>query len=175
MLGAMYAVLIYLAVFACIPILIGAYVYRDARNRGMNAAAWTLIAVLTPVLVGFIIYLLVRGSYSDIQCPNCGTAVTEQYISCPGCGTKLRASCPGCSSPVETGWKVCPRCACPLPEHYDDISLPVEKKDKVLGKILIIVILIPVLLLALMVFSFSAYSTSSTGGTSASVENVPQP
>lgn len=175
MLASLSAILIYLAIFACIPALIGIYVYRDAKNRGMNAALWTLIAVLTPVLVGFIIYLLVRGSYFDMQCPNCGTAVMEQYISCPNCGTRLRAVCPDCSFPVETEWKVCPRCARPLPEHYDDIFLPVEKKDKILGKILIAAILIPVLLLVLMVFSFSAYSTSSAGGTSASVQNVPQP
>ena len=28
----------YLAVFLCIPLLIGVYVYRDAARRGMNAA-----------------------------------------------------------------------------------------------------------------------------------------
>ena len=38
-------------------VAIGVYVYRDARNRGLNAVLWTLIALLAPSLVGFIIYL----------------------------------------------------------------------------------------------------------------------
>ena len=42
-----------------IPVLIGVYVYRDASDRGMNAVLWTLVAVLAPSLIGFIIYLLV--------------------------------------------------------------------------------------------------------------------
>ena len=50
-----------------VPILIGVYVYRDARRRGMNAVLWTLIAVAAPALIGFIIYLLVRGKEVNMQ------------------------------------------------------------------------------------------------------------
>ena len=64
---------VYLAVLIVVPILVGVYVFRDASRRGMNAALWTLIAVLVPILVGFIIYLLVRGNYPDLKCPQCGT------------------------------------------------------------------------------------------------------
>ena len=52
-----------------IPAAIGIYVYRDAKRRGMNAALWTLIALLAPSLVGFIIYLIVRGNYSAVIIP----------------------------------------------------------------------------------------------------------
>ncbi len=55
-----------------IPVLIGVYVYQDAKRRGMNAVLWTLVAVIAPALVGFIIYLLVRNGYSDLECPRCG-------------------------------------------------------------------------------------------------------
>ena len=86
---------VYLAVLIIVPILVGVYVFRDASRRGMNAALWTLIAVLVPILVGFIIYLLVRSSYPDLKCPQCGTPVRESYVSCPQCGARLKASSGG--------------------------------------------------------------------------------
>ena len=70
--------LLMLAVFLAVPVLIGVYVYQDARRRNMNAVLWTLIAIVAPALIGFIIYLLVRGSYPDLECPQCGVPVTEQ-------------------------------------------------------------------------------------------------
>ena len=54
--------LIFLSAVLIVPILIGVYVYRDAKRRGMNALVWTLIALFAPSLIGFIIYLLVRNS-----------------------------------------------------------------------------------------------------------------
>ena len=101
--------LVVLVALLTIPIMIGVYVYRDAKRRGMNAMAWTLIAVVAPALIGFIIYLLVRGNSPDLQCPQCAEPVTEQYVICPHCGAKLRPACPNCSFPVEADWKVCGR------------------------------------------------------------------
>ncbi|MBQ6687789.1 MAG: zinc ribbon domain-containing protein, partial [Bacteroidales bacterium] len=113
-----------------VPVLIGVYVYRDAKRRGMNAALWTLIAVFAPSLIGFIIYLLVRGSYSDLKCPRCDTRVNDTYVVCPRCGAKLRPGCPNCGTAVESDWKVCPKCAQPLPTMQDDVVTPVRPKDK---------------------------------------------
>jgi len=150
-----------------IPALIGVYVYRDARKRGMNAPLWTLIAVITPSLIGFIIYLLVRGNYANLRCPVCDTAVTEQYVVCPQCGAKLRPACSNCNAPIEPGWKVCPQCASPLPEITEQANTPVRPKDKTLWKILVAIILIPVLLLLALGLSFSA---ASGGGSSSAQE-----
>ena len=154
---------VYLAVLIVVPILVGVYVFRDASRRGMNAALWTLIAVLVPILVGFIIYLLVRGNYPDLKCPQCGTPVRESYVSCPQCGTRLKASCPSCSAPVEPDWKVCPRCASPLSQDSSNIQTPVRKKDRGLGVVLAVVILVPLGLLLFALLSFSAISSSSGG------------
>ena len=160
--------LVLLGVGLALPITIGVYVYRDATRRGMNAAMWTLIALLAPSLIGFIIYLLIRGSYSDLECPNCKTPIKEDYVRCPKCGSKLRPSCPNCSAPVETDWTVCPRCATELPQTQTDTVVPVRRKDKSLGKILLIVILVPLLLIILMFFIFGMrmYNTIGSGGTS---------
>ena len=148
-----------------IPVMIGVYVYRDAKRRGMNAMAWTLIAVVAPALIGFIIYLLVRGNYPDLQCPQCAEPVTEQYTVCPHCGAKLRPVCPNCSFPVEVDWKVCPKCATPLEGVEMPPAPPQRQRDRTLSKILIAIIIVPVALIALAVFGLTAYQ--SGGGSSA--------
>ena len=106
--AAVFPMSILLVVLLTVPLMVGVYVYRDASRRGMNALLWALVAAFGPVLVGLIIYLLVRGNYSDLRCPQCDEAVKEQFVVCPKCGTKLRAACPNCAMPVEPDWKVCP-------------------------------------------------------------------
>ena len=159
---------ILMIVVVMLPLLIGVYVYRDAKRRGMNAALWTLIAILAPSLIGFIIYLLVRGNYSNLKCPRCDATVTEQYVVCPKCGAKLKPSCPNCSTPVEPDWTVCPKCAQPLPTVQEDIIAPVQPKDKTLWKILAAIVIIPVVLILVLGLSFSAVS----GGGSSSMRET---
>lgn len=157
-----------LCVILFVPVLIGVYVYRDANRRGMNAAMWTLIAILAPSLIGFIIYLLVRGNYSNMKCPRCEAPVAEQYVVCPRCGTKLRPSCPNCATPVELDWKVCPKCTQPLPDVQEDVVIPLRPKDKTLWKILVAIILIPVILILALGISF----TAASGGGSSSLREI---
>lgn len=159
---------ILMIIVVLLPLLIGVYVYRDAKRRGMNAALWTLIAILAPSLIGFIIYLLVRGNYSNLKCSRCDTTVTEQYVVCPKCGAKLKPSCPNCSAPIELDWTVCPKCAQPLPTMQEDIVTPVQPKDKTLWKILVAIIAVPVILILALGLSFSAVS----GGGSSSLREV---
>ena len=151
-----------LLILLLVPILIGVYVYRDARRRRMNAVVWTLVAVLAPTFIGFIIYLLVRSGYADLACPRCGAAVSAEYVVCPQCGAALRAACPGCRTPVEPDWKVCPRCAVPLPEEARQAAAPVRRKDKALWKLLIAIVLIPLLLVGLAVLGWTTLSGSGS-------------
>lgn len=160
--------LLVISIFTFLPILVGVYVYRDAKRRNMNAPLWTIIAILAPSLIGFIIYLLVRGNYSNLKCPRCDAIVTEQYVVCPKCGAKLKPSCPNCSTPVEPDWTVCPKCAQPLPEMQNDIVTPVRPKDKTLWKILAAIVIIPVVLILVLGLSFSAVS----GGGSSSMRET---
>lgn len=160
--------LLVISIFTFLPILVGVYVYRDAKRRDMNAPLWTIIAILAPSLIGFIIYLLVRGNYSNLKCPRCDATVTEQYVVCPKCGAKLKPSCPNCSTPVESDWTVCPKCAQPLPEMQNDIVAPVRPKDKTLWKILAAIVIIPVVLILVLGLSFSAVS----GGGSSSMRET---
>lgn len=141
---------ILLAALLLVPVLVGVYVYHDTKRRGMNTVLWTLVAALAPSLIGFIVYLLVRGGYPDLECSKCGAAVKGEFTVCPSCGTKLRLACPSCYIPVEPDWKVCPKCAAPLPEYQDDIAAPRHRRDQALGKILAVVIIVPLLFLILM-------------------------
>ena len=158
--------IVIVAVALTIPALVGVYVYHDARRRGMNAVLWTLIAVAAPALVGFIIYLLVRGNYADLECPQCGAAVTEQYVVCPQCGTKLRPACPSCAFPVEPDWKVCPKCAAPLDGGEAHTNPPLRRRDRTLGKILIAIIVIPVLLILFSIVGFVVFQAGAPGSVS---------
>ena len=162
-------VLIVVALAACLPFVIGVYVYRDASRRGMNAILWALVAVLAPSLIGLLIYLLVRGNYSDLRCPRCDAPVSEQFVVCPACGTKLRASCPNCAMPVEPDWKLCPKCAQPLPERQTDVDPPVWVRDRSLWKVFAVVLIVPVLLLALLFLGMRA----AGGGGSAGINETP--
>ena len=149
--------------FILVPLLLGLFVYRDAKDRGMNPLLWALAAALCPSFLGLIAYLLVRTNYSNWKCPRCGGPVQESYTACPQCGAKLKASCHNCGGAIEKDWQVCPHCATPLDWTDRDFTPPVKPQEKGLGKLILLVILVPILLLTMlfMVFSFvgSAGST----------------
>ena len=131
-----------------IPTLVGVYVYRDARRRGMNGAVWTLIAIVTPGLVGLIIYLIVRASHTGRRCPGCKAPVQQTFNLCPHCGTPLKERCSQCGIPLEPEWQLCPNCGTSLNRT---VPAEPEKKDRGLGWILGAVLFAPLCLILLMV------------------------
>lgn len=147
--------------FLVIPIMIGIYVYKDAGSRGMNASLWTLIAVLSPAVIGLIIYLLVRSDYRSYECPNCSAPVRSEYSACPACGTQLKSSCAACGRALEPTWANCPNCGEAVPA---DGRLPVipPKRDKGLGKLLAAVILIPIMIISTLAIGLIYFRTSSS-------------
>ncbi|MGI6201277.1 MAG: zinc ribbon domain-containing protein [Christensenellales bacterium] len=108
--------LIFLLLAVILPVCVGVAVYRDARSRGMEAGLWTLVALITPGLIGLIIYLAVRREHPAAVCAACGAPVKASYVACPGCGAPLKLTCEQCGRPVEADWRVCAHCAAPLPE-----------------------------------------------------------
>ncbi|MBS6177762.1 DUF420 domain-containing protein [Emergencia timonensis] len=113
-----------LAAIAAIVLIVGLYVYRDAKTRGMKAGVWTMIAVLMPCFIGLIIYVLLRDDEKNLRCTVC-------------------------SYPAKPEWKVCPVCETPLPKNAPMISAPL-KKDKGIWKVTAAAIVIPVLICVLM-------------------------
>lgn len=115
--------------YLLILILVGRYVYLDARRRGMDGAKWTLICIIAPALAGFAIYLLVRCDLPEHNCPTCG-------------------------APLEADWIACPRCAAPLPEEQPETeSEPPGLDERSLSRILFVILLIPLLLITAVLAS----------------------
>lgn len=168
---AMTAVLPLLLLLLAVPVLVGVYVYRDSRRRGMNAALWTLIAVLAPGLIGFLIYLLVRGDAVEFQCPKCGNPVRESDLVCPRCGARLRITCPQCGTPVQSDWIACPRCGAALTEENTTVTPAVPRKDRSLKKVIAVAIGVPVLLMAVLLIGNLAMAS---GGGNASMCYISQ-
>ena len=158
--------IILLVLMVMLPIAIGIYVYRDAKNRSMNAALWTLVAIFAPGFIGLIIYLVVRSEHSALHCPQCSAPVQERFAVCPRCGVPLKDHCRKCDFPLEQDWSVCPNCGEPIsPEQRESMSVR-AKTDTGIKKLLALVIIAPTLFCILLVVGVSAYSA---GGVSQSV------
>ncbi len=155
-------VLLVLGLMLSLPLVLGVYVYRDAKRRRMNAPLWALVAALAPAMLGVIVYLLVRGNHADLRCPRCDAPVKEQFILCPKCGTRLRATCPNCSTMVESDWRVCPRCTASLTGVQQTVQPPVTAKDGAVWKVLVVVLVIPVLLIGILVTSLTVYHSGGS-------------
>lgn len=74
-------VFILIVVWAAIII----WVFSDARARGANPLAWSLL-VFVLNLIGLFIYLLLRPSGSLVRCAYCGRRRLAQYPRCNRCG-----------------------------------------------------------------------------------------
>lgn len=94
--------------------LTGRFVFKDSKQRGMDPWLWTSVAMFVPNLIGLIIYLVVRNSYTKKVCLGCGKPVDEYFMNCPFCGYKLKDNCNSCGCAVEPEWNVCPKCASKL-------------------------------------------------------------
>ena len=101
--------LIFVLIFA-IMYLIGRFVFNDSKQKGMDPWLWTAVAIFIPNLIGLIIYLAVRNSYTEKICTNCKNPVDENFINCPFCGYKLKNNCNSCGCAVEPVWNICPKC-----------------------------------------------------------------
>src|SRR5262249_11680271 len=65
-----------------------AYVFGDARRRGMRYKVWTLVAALVPNALGFLLYFLLREPKLT-RCGACGAAVLRDLAFCPQCDSGL--------------------------------------------------------------------------------------
>ena len=148
----MAAVLLILLVFFIVFLLIVRYVYKDAKRRHMNAPLWTLIVLLVPFCIGFVLYLLARSSHPDLICPKCGAPVSDQYTVCPQCGTQLQPACLQCNKPVDPSWKYCPWCTAPL-DGIQQPTPPQPRPDKFLFRLLVAILLVPILIMTFASFA----------------------
>jgi Phospholipase_D-nuclease N-terminal/zinc-ribbon domain len=75
------------------------YVYADAQRRAMQPVLWTLVALLVPNLLGFLLYFALRRPVT-VPCPKCGHAVAPEQRFCAWCGCEI-ASSPSSQTPPQ--------------------------------------------------------------------------
>ena len=89
------------------------YVNVDAKRRGMNRALWTVIVMLIPNAIGFILYFFLRQPIHG-NCPACGAGVQSGFNFCPKCDHKLVPTCGVCQRALRPGDTFCPYCGAKL-------------------------------------------------------------
>lgn len=156
-----------LALVVALYAVVGVFVYRDARRRGMNAPLWTLVVILVPSFIGLIVYLLARNNLPEgSQCANCGAPVTETFLVCPKCGAELAAPCPGCGKQVSREWKLCPYCKAELPAPQQVTKAARRMSSGLIAAIVILAVLVfaglAVALVSLPMVFNSRISSSTT-------------
>lgn len=78
---------IVLIVCAVVMILIGRWVYKDAKKKGLPEVMWTAVAVLVPGLVGLLIYIVYRADKKAMMvCKSCEKEIELNVSFCPYCG-----------------------------------------------------------------------------------------
>ena len=153
----LFMMLVVVMINLAIPVCIGIFVYRDAKQRGMEAILWMLIAILIPGFIGLIVYLIARTRYSPLRCARCGSAVEETYTVCPQCGVNLRASCPSCGRAVQPDWHVCAHCGAVLTQNQESNFVEAPAAGISLWIALGIVAVLAVLILFMLASNFIWY------------------
>ena len=94
-------------------LLLLGYVNRDSKRRGMSPLLWTLVALLIPNALGFLVYFILRQPVQS-ACPQCGSAIQPGFNFCPRCSYKLSPTCPQCKHVVGRDDVFCPYCGTSL-------------------------------------------------------------
>jgi Phospholipase_D-nuclease N-terminal len=76
------------------------FVFADSRRRGMRAIGWTLVAMLMPNLLGFLLYFVMRRPLAA-ACVSCSRAIPVDQPFCSWCGSS-RAPLPSGRTPSGT-------------------------------------------------------------------------
>lgn len=85
------------------------YVNRDAARRGMSPALWTVLVIVIPNAIGFILYFVLRAPVR-VPCAACGAAMSPNAAYCSKCGSALGPVCAGCGERIGDDDRFCPRC-----------------------------------------------------------------
>jgi double zinc ribbon protein len=89
--------------------LLTGYVNQDARRRGMNPTLWTILVLVIPNGIGFVVYFVARQPL-QVPCPGCGARVPSDVSYCARCGFKVAPNCPRCGRSLAAGQAYCAHC-----------------------------------------------------------------
>ena len=101
------------ATFLALFLLLIGYVNRDAGRRGMSRTLWTVLVIIIPNAIGFILYFLFRKPIRA-ECPKCAAVVDPNVNYCPRCGYSFHPTCPQCKAAVRASDTFCANCGTQL-------------------------------------------------------------
>jgi hypothetical protein len=91
-------------------IMLGAgYVNQDAKRRGMNAGLWTVLVIVIPNAIGFILYFFLRTPVA-VRCDRCGAATRPGSRYCSTCGSAMTGGCHRCGHALAGADAYCQNC-----------------------------------------------------------------
>jgi hypothetical protein len=104
---------LFIGVMPAFWMLLVGYVNGDAGRRAMGRLLWTLVVVVIPSGIGFILYFVLRQPVQG-GCPGCGAAVESRANYCPRCRHNFHPTCPACRGSVRPGDRYCATCGAEL-------------------------------------------------------------
>jgi len=100
--------------------LILLWMYFDARARDAYPTLWVAALALCAlfihvflVLLGLVIYLIVRPKGAMAHCPSCGAKHLVWLAECPKCESRLLKDCHRCHAAMPVTAERCPECGTP--------------------------------------------------------------
>jgi hypothetical protein len=106
---------VFLGVMPAFWMLLVGYVNGDAARRGMGRLLWTLVVIVIPSGIGFILYFVLRQPVQG-GCPGCGGAVDARANYCPQCRHTFHQTCRVCRGTVGPADRYCATCGADLAE-----------------------------------------------------------
>ena len=104
----LFAALFFGSLLAVTALLTG-YVNRDARRRGMSPVLWTILVLLIPNGIGFLVYFVARQPL-QVPCPRCRASVPSGVAFCASCGFQVAPTCPRCGRGSSAEQAYCAYC-----------------------------------------------------------------
>ena len=140
------------AYLAALWVVLVVWTYRDAESRSRNVVTQVFSTMLAALFFvpGVLLYMMLRPKETldstfqrsleeeyllqdletNIACPHCNRAISDEYVVCPHCHTKLKEACVSCGRDIDVRWSLCPYCGhekgAPLTEIRPVIQ-PIER------------------------------------------------
>ncbi len=78
-----------IAIVMISTLIIAVWVYKDAKQRGLNGVLWALLVLVIGNFGGLILYLLVGRTQNNVVCNNCNSKTSGNGGFCSMCGEKI--------------------------------------------------------------------------------------
>jgi RNA polymerase subunit RPABC4/transcription elongation factor Spt4 len=131
------------AYLAALWIVLAVWTYRDieARSRSVVTQVFSTMLAALFFIPGVLLYMILRPKETldvtfqrsleeeyllqdletNIACPNCNRAISDEFVVCPHCHSRLREACVNCGREIDVRWSICAYCGHEKGAHVAEI------------------------------------------------------